>query len=116
MHNQGMTIPAVYTFLAHVDPAAEIPSNGILSRTIHSDDNTRVIQFSFAAGAELSAHTAAFPASIYIVSGEADLRLGDDTHPVGPGAFAHMQPRLEHAIHAKTALVMLLWMNKGVKA
>lgn len=111
-----MTIPAVFTFLPNVDPAAEIPANGILSRTIHADDNTRVIQFSFAPGAELSAHTAAFPASIYIVSGEGELRLGDETHNVAAGAFAHMSPRLEHAIRAHSALVMLLWMNKGVKA
>lgn len=116
MHNQGMTTPAAYTFLPNVDPAAEIPANGILSRSIHADDNTRVVQFSFAPGAELSAHTAAFPATIYIVSGEAELRLGDETHNVAAGAFAHMPPKLEHAIRAKTALVMLLWMNKGVKA
>jgi quercetin dioxygenase-like cupin family protein len=115
MHNRGMTTAAPYTFLPNVDPSAVVPSSGILSRTIQGDDNTKVIQFTFAPGAELSQHTAAFPASIYIVRGEADLQLGDDTHAVTAGAFAHMPPKLEHAIRAKTELVMLLWMNKGAK-
>ena len=107
--------PAPYTFVANVDPAAVVPASGILSRTIHNDDQNKVVQFTFAPGAELSAHTAPFPASIYIVRGEADLQLGDDTYQVSAGAFAQMSPKLEHAIRARTELVMLLIMNKGAR-
>lgn len=104
---------APYTFLANVDPGATVPASGILSRTIHNDDQNKVVQFTFAPGAELSAHTAPYPASIYIVRGEGTLQLGADIHEAGPGAFAMMPGKLEHAIRARTELVMLLIMNKG---
>ena len=110
-----MTTAAPYTFVANVDPSAVVPASGILSRTLHNDEQNKVVQFTFAPGAELSAHTAPFPASIYIVRGEADLQLGPDTHPVTAGAFAQMTPKLEHAIRARTELVMLLIMNKGAR-
>ncbi|MFN0106284.1 MAG: cupin domain-containing protein [Bryobacteraceae bacterium] len=111
-----MAAAAPYTFIPNVDPAAVVPESGILSRTLHNDDQNKVVQFTFAPGAELSAHTAPFPASIYIVRGEADLRLGDNTHHAAAGAFAQMSAKLEHAIRARTELVMLLVMNKGARS
>ena len=104
-----------YTFVPNVDPAAVVPASGILSRTLHNDDQNKVVQFTFAPGTELSAHTAPFPASIFIVRGEAELQLGDDKHDVSAGAFAQMPPKLEHAIRARTELVMLLIINKGAR-
>ena len=106
----------MYTFVPNVDPAAVVPAAGILSRTLHNDDQNKVVQFTFAPGAELSAHTAPVPASIYIVRGEAELRLGDDTVEAAAGSFAQMSAKLEHAIRARTELVMLLIMNKGARA
>ena len=102
-----------YVFLADLREHAPMPENGILSRTIHADARSKVIQFIFAPGQELSAHTAPMPAILQIVSGEATLRLGTDTREVGPGSLACMPPRLEHAIHAKTEVVMLLVMIKN---
>ncbi len=106
----------MYTFVPNVDPAAVVPAAGILSRTLHNDDQNKVVQFTFSPGAELSAHTAPFPASIYIVRGEAELRLGDDTVDAAAGSFAQMSAKLEHAIRARTEVVMLLIMNKGARA
>jgi quercetin dioxygenase-like cupin family protein len=74
-----------------------------------------VILFVFSAGHELSAHTAPMPASLYFLEGEADLTLGADTQAVRAGAFAHMPPHLNHAVVAKTPLVMLLIMMNGLK-
>ena len=104
-----------YTFIPNVDPAAVVPASGILSRTLHNDDQNKVVQFTFAPGTELSAHTAPFPASIFIVRGEAELQLGDDKHDVSAGAFAQMPPKLEHAIRARTELVMLLIIKEGAR-
>ena len=97
--------------LAEHGPIAE---NGILSRTIQSDDRSKVVLFVFAPGQELSAHTAPMPATIYIISGEGTLKLGDETMEIASGSFAYMTPKLEHAIKAKTEVVMLLTMAKGV--
>ena len=55
------------------------------------------------------------PATLYFLEGEADLTLGADTQAVRAGAFACMPPFLNHAIVAKTPLVMLLIMIKGLK-
>ena len=101
-----MTPAAPYTFVANVD------GDG---RTLHNDDQTKVVQFTFAPGAGLAAHSAPFPASIYIVRGEGELQLGEEKHPVSAGAFAHMSPKLEHSIRARTELVMLLIINKAAR-
>ena len=72
-------------------------------------------EFGFSAGHELSSHTAPMPASLYFLEGEADLTLGEDKRIVKAGAFAHMTPNLNHGIVARTPLVMLLVMMKGLK-
>jgi quercetin dioxygenase-like cupin family protein len=103
------------TFFADLAAEAPVPENGILSRTLFNDDHLKVLVFAFAPGQELSAHTAPMAASLYFVSGEAKLTLGDETRDVKPGAFAHMPPQLTHGIVAHTPLVMLLLMYKQVR-
>jgi quercetin dioxygenase-like cupin family protein len=103
---------ADYTFISSLEAEAPIPENGILSRTLHNDDHVKVVLFGFAAGQELSAHTAPMAASLQFVSGEARLTLGEDTREAQPGTFVHMRPQLPHGILAKTPVVMLLTMHK----
>lgn len=91
---------------------AQVPENGILSRTLQNDERSKVILFSFAPGQELSAHTAPFPATLYFVQGEASLKLGTDHQEAKAGTFVHMPPLLEHGIQARTEVVMLLTMIK----
>jgi len=93
----------------------DIPQRGILSRTLYDDSDVKVVLFGFSAGHELSAHTAPMPAELYFLEGDADLTLGEDTQAVTAGAFAHMPPYLSHAVVAKTPLVMLLILMKGLK-
>jgi|SRR5579871_674618 len=101
-----------YTLYTSLEAEAPIPQNGILSRTLHNDDHVKVVLFAFAEGQELSAHTAPMAASLYFVSGEARLTLGQGVHAVGAGAFVHMPPQLQHGIVARTPVVMLLSMYK----
>lgn len=98
-----------YTYFENlVSEIPEIPADSIISRTIHSDERTKVVLFGFAPGQELSEHTAATPALLYFVKGEGSLTLSGDTQRVAPGSWAHMAPQLAHSIHADTPLVMLL--------
>ena len=106
----------LYTYLEDFKAHAPLPENGILSRTVQSDERSKVIQFCFAPGQELSAHHAPFPAMVYFVEGEATLRLGDETKDAVAGSFAYMTPNLEHGIKAKTKVVMLLTLVKGATA
>jgi len=104
-----------YTFLADVLTETEIPAKGMVSHTLVNDDNLKIILFRFASGHELAAHTAPMPATIYFVKGEAALTLGSETRDVKEGALIHMQPKLTHAIVAKTPVTMLLYMLKAAR-
>src|SRR5215471_4087427 len=104
-----------YSFFSNLASEVNVPENGILSRTLYNDDHVKVVLFGFAPGQELSAHTAPFQASVYFVSGEAQLTLGDDRREVSAGAFAHMTPNLQHGILARTQTVMLLTMLKQAR-
>jgi quercetin dioxygenase-like cupin family protein len=64
--------------------------------------------FGFAAGEELSAHSAPTPAVLYFLEGEGEVQLGDDKVQVQPGSFVYMPPMLPHGIAARTSLRMLL--------
>ncbi|MDH5506588.1 MAG: cupin domain-containing protein [Anaerolineae bacterium] len=101
-----------YTYLANLAAEFdEIPEDSIVSKTLHKDGKHKAILFGFAPGQELSEHTAAVPAMLYFVKGEAELTLGEDSMSVGPGAWAQMPANLAHSIVAKTPVVMLLVMG-----
>lgn len=102
-----------YLYFKNLGEHGAVPDRSILSSTLQSDERSKFILFRFAAGQELSAHTAPCAASLYFISGEATLRFGDDEQPAVAGTFAYMTPRLEHAIKARTEVVMLLTMIKG---
>ncbi len=102
-----------FQYIEDIRQHTAIPANGILSATLQSDERSKVVQFVFAPGQELSAHTAPYPALLYFASGEADLTLGEEKREAREGTFVHMAARLPHAIHAKTEVVMLLVMLRG---
>ena len=101
-----------YAFFADLAKDANVPAEGILSRTLYQDDHVKVVLFGFSAGQELSEHTASTPATLHFVSGEATVTLGSDKHEVGPNAWMHMQPNLVHSVRTKTPVVMLLYLLK----
>ena len=86
----------------------EIPAESIVSRKVYSDDLLKVTLFGFAAGEELTQHTAAFPATLHFLTGEATLTLGEDTVEAQSGTWVQMPAHLPHSVLAKTAVTMLL--------
>jgi quercetin dioxygenase-like cupin family protein len=102
-----------YTFLANLQKEIALPEKGILSQVIHKDGYVNVTLFGFAAGQELSAHSAPTPAVLYFLEGEAEVQLGKDKVSAQPGSFVYMPPMLPHGISAKTALRMLLVQMKA---
>jgi quercetin dioxygenase-like cupin family protein len=98
-----------YTHIPNIaELVREIPPDTIVSRTFYEDDQMKSILFAFAAGQELSEHTAAKPAILHFLSGEADLILGDDSAIAQEGTWVHMPPNLPHSVMAKTQVLMLL--------
>jgi quercetin dioxygenase-like cupin family protein len=102
-------------FAFHADLAelvGTIQPDSIISRSVHNDDRIRVTLFGFAAGQELTEHTASKPAIIQVLAGEGTYGLGREVVDVGPGSWAYMEPHLPHTVVARTPLVMLLTMLK----
>lgn len=105
-----------YTVIPDLAQAAEAPSDGILSRTLYQDGHIKVVLFAFAAGQELSEHTASTAALLHVVSGRARLTLGGDTVEAGPGAWIHMPPLLKHAIRTEEPTILQLVLLKQATA
>lgn len=111
-----MTTANGYTWFENVgELVKDTPEDSITSRTFYQDDQVKAILFAFDAGQSLSKHTAAMPAIIHILEGEADVEMGDKTHAAQPGAWFHMDANLPHSVIAKTKLKMLLLMLKQSK-
>lgn len=97
-----------YRFFRDLRTEVTIPDQGILSRTLYSDDRLSVTIFGFDTGQELSEHTSTKAAVIEVIEGRARVVLGQDEHEAGPGSWIHMPAGLRHAIEARTPVIMLL--------
>ncbi len=104
---------ANYVVVENLLQAVEIPKDGTLSRTIHRDDRVKIVLFGFAGGQELSQHTAAVPAIIEIVQGEARVTLDGGEKELSAGSWVFMEANLPHSIYARTDVIMLLTMLTG---
>lgn len=71
-----------YKYIHDLATEADMPKDGVLRRPLSADEHIKAPVFVFAAGQELSVHTAPLAASIDIVCGEARLALGSR-----PGAY-----------------------------
>lgn len=98
-----------YTYIADLsEMTGDIAAESIISRKILKNENIHATLFGFAAGQELTEHTASRPAMLHFLSGRGTITLGADTHPAGAGTFVYMPANLPHSIIAKTELQMLL--------
>ncbi len=93
----------------------EFSPDSTVSKTVHQDDLLKAVLFGFAAGQELSEHTASMPAILYFLDGNARVTLGEESLEVGPGAFIHMDAQLPHSITALEPTRMLLLLLKNGK-
>jgi quercetin dioxygenase-like cupin family protein len=94
---------------------AAVPADGIISRTLHSDDHLKVVLFGFDVGQELSEHTASVPATIHILKGDAEVVIGTERRAASAGFWAWMPANMPHSIVARTKTIMLLNMVKAAR-
>ena len=104
-----MTDPAT---IVDLRAPVETPADGIVSRAIYNDDDVRVVHFSFAAGQQLSDHTAAVPVTLEVVEGEATITVGGDVIEGRAGTWMHLPANTPHSVVARTPLVLLLTLLK----
>lgn len=101
-----------YTCFTDLAGEVEPPADGTLSRTVFQDDHLKLVVFGFAAGQELSEHTASTPAIMHFLQGEADVTVGEDDIFTKAGTWIHMTAQLPHSIRARSPVVMLLMLLK----
>ena len=102
-----------YTYFENLaSELSETPPDSIVSRTLYDDDQHKAILFGFAAGQELSEHTASQPAMLHFLSGEAELSLGEEAKTASAGTWVRMPAHLTHSVRARTEVLMLLLLNK----
>ena len=105
-----------YNYFEDLATSVTIAKDSIVSRTLRSDTNGKSIVFGFDAGQEMSEHTAAVPAIMHFLSGEADITLGSEAKSASAGTWVWMPAHLPHSIVAKTPVVMMLTLFKGATA
>jgi quercetin dioxygenase-like cupin family protein len=84
------------------------PPDSIVSRACYAGAAVRATLFRFAAGQELTEHTASHPAVLHFLEGRARLTLGERQLQAGQGSWAYVPAHMPHSVHAEDELVMLL--------
>ena len=86
-------------------------AGAVVSRTLVKRETGTVTLFAFDKGQGLSEHTAPFDALVFIVDGEAEIRIAGNPHRVKAGEMIIMPANKPHALQAvmrfKMALVMI---------
>ena len=102
-----------YQFIPSLAEEMEVPADGILTRTLHDDEQLKIVLFGFSASQELSEHTSSLPAIMHFLSGVADVSLGSDCTSAQAGTWIHMTPQTPHRIVALEPTMMLLTLVKS---
>jgi quercetin dioxygenase-like cupin family protein len=102
-----------FTFIKQINTTMpDITPESTISRTVHDDDDLKIVVFGFDTGQELSEHTSSKPAILHFTQGEAQLTLGTEQFEAVQGSWAHMPAHLPHSITAHKPTIMLLYLLK----
>jgi quercetin dioxygenase-like cupin family protein len=86
--------------------------HSVVSREIIRKPSGTMTVFAFDKGEGLSEHTAPFDAVVYLLEGEAEIRIDGKPHSVEEGEMIIMPANKPHALTAVTRYKMLLMMIK----
>jgi len=103
-----MSEPAL--FFADLAAEASPVPRGIHSQTLYDGPDLRLVLFAFAAGEELSEHTAARPAVVHVLDGAGDATVGGEPRALGPGSWFRMPARMAHSIRAQSPMKLALYL------
>jgi quercetin dioxygenase-like cupin family protein len=97
----------------NVTSLAEYQTGAIVSRQISKAEGGNVTLFAFDEGQEMSEHTAPFDALVYVLDGEAEIKISGKTSLLRAGEAILMPAGLPHALKAIKRFKMLLTMIKA---
>ena len=99
--------------LLKVASMAEYQTGAVVSRQITKADGGNVTLFAFDEGQELSEHTAPFDALVYVLDGEAEIKISGKPFLLKSGEAIIMPANEPHALLAVKQFKMLLTMIKA---
>lgn len=85
----------------------------IVSRTLINKDTGTVTLFSFDEGQSLSEHIAPYDAMVYILDGEAQIKISEEHYNLKSGQMIIMPANEPHSVKATKRFKMLLIMIKS---
>jgi len=85
-------------------------AGSIVSKVLVKKKTGNVTLFAFAAGQELSEHTAPFDALVQVVDGAATITIAGQPHQLTAGQVILMPANIPHAVKAPNNMKMLLTM------
>ncbi len=91
----------------------EYQEGTVVSRTIIKKEAGTVTLFAFDAGEGLSEHTAPYDALVYLLDGEAEIRISEVPHQLKQGEMIIMPAHEPHALKAVKRFKMMLVMIKS---
>lgn len=95
------------------DELVAYQEGSVVSRTIINKDAGTVTLFAFDAGEGLSEHKAPYDALVYILDGEAEIRISGVSHHLKQGEMIIMPAHAPHALKAVKQFKMMLVMIKS---
>lgn len=91
---------------------AEYQDHSVVSREIIRKPSGTMTVFAFDKGEGLSEHVAPFDAAVYLLEGEAEIRIEGNSYSIKEGEMIIMPANKSHALKAVTRYKMLLVMIK----
>jgi quercetin dioxygenase-like cupin family protein len=91
---------------------ADYQDHSVVSREIIQKSSGTMTVFAFDKGEGLSEHVAPFDAAVYLLEGEAEIRIEGKPYSVKEGEMIIMPANKPHALKAVTRYKMLLVMIK----
>ena len=105
-------ITSEVTQVSKLKDIAAYQEHSVVSREIIRKPSGTMTVFAFDKGEGLSEHTAPFDAAVYLLEGEAEIRIDGKPHSVKEGEMIIMPANKPHALKAVTRYKMLLVMIK----
>ena len=96
------------THVLKLKDLAQYQDRSVVSREIIQKPTGTMTVFAFDKGEGLSEHTAPFDAAVYILEGEAEIRIDGKPYSVKEGEMIIMPAHKPHALRAITRYKMLL--------
>jgi len=103
---------------SEVVPLADMISyqpGSVVSRKILGRKGGNVTLFAFAEGEGLTEHASPYEALVLVLDGQAEIRIGGETHTVGSGESILLPATVPHALDARVRFKMMLAMIRDEK-